>query len=332
MKKKITKQQWYDDTIEDGAAKAPAVAPNAEKHLEGLNRGEIHINDNSEDPTIFIRDNKGNIVKFNPSSGGEISKDIRVNSPKTGHIETGNTLKKGLTYEQIFRTMLYKPEPATFIGKISTANDVEIGSAKGTLTYIANQKDNGALLEGYYMNEDNVKTLLVFSDPDDKGDMTATRVLTGFMEKNETYKANADFEANETDNLPALSLTSTISVNARRKWFAGTANAIPTDSPSVRSLPSSGFMLSTSFKFSVQRGVKRIIFCFPAEYSLTKLVYDGVISGIVIPMGQLKISTINEVSGDNGKLPIAYTCCAIVNDIENLQDATDNYTVNLIKS
>lgn len=55
--------------------------------------------------------------------------------------------------------MLYKPEPATFLGKISTANDVEIGSAKGTLTYIANQKDNGALFEGYYMNDDNVKTL-----------------------------------------------------------------------------------------------------------------------------------------------------------------------------
>ena len=270
------------------------------------------------------------------SSGGSsidngLSKDIRVNAPKTGHIDTGSLLKKGLTYEQIFRTILYKPEPATFLGKISTSNDVEIGSTRGTLTYIANKHDNGLLIEGYYMNNEE-KILLEFSEPDVKGDTNATRSLIGHIEKNETYKAFADFEANGDDNLPALSLTSTITVNARRKWFAGTASAIPTNSITVRSLPTSGFIMATSFRFGVQRGVKRVVFCFPVGYTLTKLVYDGVISGIVVPVGQLKVSTINEVFGANAQLPIAYTCCVIENDIENLQDATDYYTVNLTKS
>ena len=54
-----------------------------------------------------------------------LSKDIHVNAPKTGHVNPGDILRKGMGYEQIFRKMLYAPTPATLIGKLSTANDVE---------------------------------------------------------------------------------------------------------------------------------------------------------------------------------------------------------------
>lgn len=69
------------------------------------------------------------------SSGGisgdvGLSKDIRVNAPKTGYVNPGDVLRKGMGYEQIFRKMLYAPMPATLVGKISTANDVEFGSKK----------------------------------------------------------------------------------------------------------------------------------------------------------------------------------------------------------
>ena len=81
------------------------------------------------------------------SSGGisgdvGLSKDIRVNAPKTGYVNPGDVLRKGMGYEQIFRKMLYAPMPATLVGKISTANDVEFGSKKGVLTYTATRNKN----------------------------------------------------------------------------------------------------------------------------------------------------------------------------------------------
>uniref|UniRef100_UPI0022E8C7CE hypothetical protein n=1 Tax=Bacteroides thetaiotaomicron TaxID=818 RepID=UPI0022E8C7CE len=41
-----------------------------------------------------------------------LSKDIHVNAPKTGHVNPGEILRKGMGYEQIFRKMLYAPTPA----------------------------------------------------------------------------------------------------------------------------------------------------------------------------------------------------------------------------
>ena len=90
---------------------------------------------------------------FNSSSGPVsdtgLTKEIRVNAPQTGHISPGAIFKQGTGYEQIFRKMLYKPVPATLVGKLSTANDVEYGSAKGVLTYTATRNDNGAMIKSY---------------------------------------------------------------------------------------------------------------------------------------------------------------------------------------
>lgn len=64
MKKNISKIQWFGSEIENGKAKAPVISPDSMSHLEGLNEGEFYICNADEDPAIFIRTNKNNVVAF----------------------------------------------------------------------------------------------------------------------------------------------------------------------------------------------------------------------------------------------------------------------------
>ena len=64
MKKNISKIQWFGSDLENGKAKAPVISPDAMSHLEGLNEGEFYICNADEDPAIFIRTNKNNVVAF----------------------------------------------------------------------------------------------------------------------------------------------------------------------------------------------------------------------------------------------------------------------------
>lgn len=64
MKKNISKIQWFDSEIENGKAKAPVISPDSMSHLEGLNQGEFYICNADEDPAIFIRTNRDNVVAF----------------------------------------------------------------------------------------------------------------------------------------------------------------------------------------------------------------------------------------------------------------------------
>lgn len=64
MKKNISKIQWFGSDLENGKAKAPVISPDAMSHLEGLNQGEFYICNADEDPAIFIRTNKNNVVAF----------------------------------------------------------------------------------------------------------------------------------------------------------------------------------------------------------------------------------------------------------------------------
>lgn len=64
MKKNISKIQWFGSEIENGKAKAPVISPDSMSHLEGLNQGEFYICNADEDPAIFIRTNKNNVVAF----------------------------------------------------------------------------------------------------------------------------------------------------------------------------------------------------------------------------------------------------------------------------
>ena len=195
-----------------------------------------------------------------PVSDTGLTKEIRVNAPQTGHISPGAIFKQGTGYEQIFRKMLYKPVPATLVGKLSTANDVEYGSAKGVLTYTATRNDNGAMIKSYY--DDNEENVLEFSSEVNAA-QTAIRRLTGNYTKGETYTATAVFAA--SDDLDEITLNSKISVNVLRKWFAGVCISIPKTSDDVRSLVSNGlYGGSGTFKFSAGQW-KIVVICVPAN-------------------------------------------------------------------
>ena len=240
------------------------------------------------------------------SSGGisgdvGLSKDIRVNAPKTGYVNPGDVLRKGMGYEQIFRKMLYAPMPATLVGKISTANDVEFGSKKGVLTYTATRNDNGAMTKAFYDN--NEENILAFSEEDNNGVQIATRELEGNYTKGETYFAK-------------------ISVNVYRKWFAGLCDSVPQTSDEVRNLKSSGLYIKAgTYKFPVDKW-KKIAVCIPADEvtELTLTAYPGnFIEDTGITTGPITIS----VEGDNKSAAIDYKMWVV--QTSGLNDA-DTFT------
>lgn len=229
---------------------------------------------------------------------GGLSKDIRVNSPVVGHVNTGDILRQGMGYEQIFRKMLYKPVPATLVGRLSTANDVEFGSAKGNITYTATRNDSGAMIKSFY--DDNEENLLVFS-AEVNAEQTAIRKLTGNYTKGETYTATVVYEASEDINETIL--TSKISVNVKRKWFAGVCNTIPTTSAEVRTLSGSGLYSGPgTYKFNVGNW-KKIAVCIPAdtikELTLTSYPGNFMENGVEGPVRIM-------VEGANGSKAIEY--------------------------
>ena len=185
---------------------------------------------------VSVSGNAGGAGIGNGSDTG-ISRDIRVNSPSVGHIITGSVLPSGMRYEQIFRKMLYAPTPATLVGKLSTANDVEFGSAKGTLTYTATRNDNGLMTKAYYDNQE--ENVLEFAG-DDTAIQTAIRQLQGNYTQGETYSATVVYAASEDGDINETILTNKISVNVHRKWFAGICNSVPASSSEVRALGSNG--------------------------------------------------------------------------------------------
>ncbi len=204
------------------------------------------------------------------SADAGLSKDIHVNAPKTGHVNPGEILRKGMGYEQIFRKMLYAPTPATLIGKLSTANDVEFGSTKGFITYTATRNDNGAMIKAFY--DDKEENVLEFTG-DPAGVQTATRQLQGNYTQGETYFATVIYAASEDGSLPKKELTSKISVNVKRKWFAGVCSSIPQSSADIRALGTSGFYTGPgTFKFPASNW-KIVAVCVPSgtlsELSLT---------------------------------------------------------------
>ena len=80
MKKKVTKELWYGSEIDkDGNPVYPPLAPSEERHLEGLNQGEVYIHNNDEDPRIVIVTDKGNIKEI---GGGEKGLDEKYLSKK----------------------------------------------------------------------------------------------------------------------------------------------------------------------------------------------------------------------------------------------------------
>lgn len=265
------------------------------------------------------------------SSDPIIKKKIIVNADKVGHVLKGKIFEDKTLIESILRSILYKSEPATFIGRISISNDVEIGTSRGTITYTINQNDNGNLARSYYidnLSSGNPEVNLSYGSPNANGDRVASRVMSGYMTVTETYLAYANFLANAELELPAITLDNRISVNPRRRWFSGTPATVPETSDSVRAMPSSGLLTSLTFSFNIKRGSKNVMFCIPDTYALSKIVYDGVVSGLVVT-NQFTARAVNSVYGANSQSPVGYKCYYKINDIEDIEEANDKYTINL---
>jgi hypothetical protein len=253
------------------------------------------------------------------SADAGLSKDIHVNAPKTGHVNPGEILRKGMGYEQIFRKMLYAPTPATLIGKLSTANDVEFGSTKGFITYTATRNDNGAMIKAFY--DDKEENVLEFSG-DPAGIQTATRQLQGNYTKGESYTATVIYAASDDGDINETILTSKISVNVHRKWFAGVCNSVPTTSAEVRALSGSGLYKGAgSYKFTIGN-YKTFVICIP----------DGTIKDVSLERYQYNFMDLDSaasprkisVEGANGSTPLEYTM--YVFSTATTSSETDNFT------
>lgn len=271
---------------------------------------------------VPVSGNAGGAGIGNGSDTG-ISRDIRVNSPSVGHIITGSVLPSGMRYEQIFRKMLYAPTPATLVGKLSTANDVEFGSAKGTLTYTATRNDNGLMTKAYYDNQE--ENVLEFTG-DDTAIQTAIRQLQGNYTQGETYSATVVYAASEDGDINETILTNKISVNVHRKWFAGICNSVPASSSEVRALGTNGLYGGPgTFRFSASNW-KIVAVCIPTdsikEISIASSYGNFVENGKVCT-GPVTIS----VEGANGSDAIDYKMWVI--QTQGLNDP-DSFTFKTI--
>lgn len=188
--------------------------------------------------------------------------DVTSNAAKTGHIDKGQKLPKGMTFTQFVKALLFKPVPATLDGRLSTANDVEYGSAKGSITYTATRNGNGAMTKAYYDNDE--KNKLEFS-AENNGVQTAVRNLTGSYTQNETYKATVVYAASDDGTIPETTLNNTISVNVRRKWFAGVVDSVPTTSAQVRALSANGLYTGAGTYYFTISNYRIFVICIPED-------------------------------------------------------------------
>ncbi len=254
--------------------------------------------------TIISSSSGGGSSTIIGGGGGlpKLSKDIRANSPQTGHIIPGDVLSAGMSLEQVFRKMLYKPIPATLSSRLSTANDVEFGSSKGIIAYTAVRNDNGPMTKSYY--DDNEDNALIFSIGLN-GVQIATRQLTGIYTQGESYSASVVYSAGESGDLPETKITDKISVNVRRKWFAGVCNSIPGNSSQVRTLLSNGlYNGSGTYKFSAGQW-RTVAVCIPADSVVDISIassYGNFVENGKVCTGPIQIS----VEGANGSASIPY--------------------------
>lgn len=247
------------------------------------------------------------------SGSAALETDVTSNAAKTGHIDKGQKLPKGMTFTQFVKALLFKPVPATLDGRLSTANDVEYGSAKGSITYTATRNGNGAMTKAYYDNDE--KNKLEFS-AENNGVQTAVRNLTGNYTQNETYKATVVYAESEDKSIPETTLNNTISVNVRRKWFAGVVNSVPTTSAQVRALGSSGFYTGAKkYEFSIGEWTTMVI-CIPSG-SIDTVIKEGTPGNYLESSGVYKGMSQISVQGANNSMAINYNMYLFVVDTKS---------------
>ena len=171
--------------------------------------------------------------------------------------------------------------------------------------------------KAYYDN--NEANILTFSKEVD-GIQTATRQLSGIYTQKETYIATVEYDASADGSLTEIKLNDSISVNVRRKWFAGVCTSVPKTSNDVRALQSSGlYTRPGTYKFPVDKW-KIIAICIP-EGSISSLEFaeypGNLIKDVEMVSGPSKIS----VEGVNGSAATDYNMwivkTAIVNETTN---------------
>lgn len=248
------------------------------------------------------------------STNQATSENIQVTAASVGYYRKGDVILKGTSWEKIIRNMLYKVQGAEIKSKISTPNDVEYGSPKGQITYEAAKNGNGDITEAFYDN--NKENPLVFG-AEMNGIRTAVRQLSGAYVNSETYYASVSFAA--SGDLPAATLTDKISVNVRRKWFAGVVYTIPATSVQVRALGSSGMYTGAgSYKFSVGRW-KTIVVCIP-EGTVNELTLTAYPGNFIEDTGVCNGPTSISVEAANGSQATDYRMWVIQTDGTNDAD------------
>lgn len=253
------------------------------------------------------------------SGNAALETDVISNAAKTGHIDKGLKLPKGMTFTQFVKALLFKPVPATLDGRLSTANDVEYGSTKGSITYTATRNGNGAMTKAYYDNDE--KNKLEFS-AENSGVRTAVRNLTGNYTQNETYKATVVYAESEDKSMPEKTLNNTISVNVHRKWFAGVVDSVPTTSAQVRALGSNGLYRGAgTYKFTIGN-YKTFVICIPSgaiiNVSLERYVYN------FMDLDSAAAPRRIDVEGANGSAAASYMMYVFTSAAVSVE--TDNFT------
>lgn len=232
---------------------------------------------------------------------------------KAGYFKAGDVILEGTTVVDAFIRMLSQKSVGELRSKISTANDVEFGTSKGYITYTASRNGQGPMESAYY--DENPNNKLNFSE-EVGGIQTAVRQLEGTYSQNETYKATVIYTASEDGTLPRQEIKDTISVNVRRKWFAGICSSIPKTSAEVRALGSSGLYKGAgTYKFDVNAW-KMIAICLP-EGTLSELSVPTSPGNIMEDTGIVSGPTTISVEGANGSTAANYKMWIIQTETMN---------------
>lgn len=230
----------------------------------------------------------------------ETTENIQVTAPGVGYYKKGDVILKGTSWEKIIKNMLFKMQGAELTGKLSTSNDVEYGSVKGKITYETAKNGNGDITEAYY---DNDKANSLVFGTEMKGVRTAVRQLTGMYTANESYFAAVSFAKN--GSLPTVTLTNKISVNVRRKWFAGVCAAVPATSAEVRALSGSGLYSGPGkYEFSIGEWTTMVI-CIPSG-SMDSVIKKGTTGNYLQSQGVYKGMRRISVEGANNSMSVNY--------------------------
>ena len=266
------------------------------------------------------------IIYTNGSSGGSsvLTAALEVNSNAVGYVSSGMTFPVGTTLESILRTILYKSSSATLEGVISTGITVEYGTSKGYITYTTKRNSSGAMTSAYY--DGSTANALTFSAEDSNGQQTATRTLSGTYTSSENYTATVVFGA--SGSTEAVTLTDSITVAVKRKWFAGMASSLDSiDSAKVRALSANGFFTGAgTYQFQAPQGWRYLIIAVPQGYTLSKW-YDAnnVVNELTTNAHYSK--TTASVEGANSSASATYDIHTYYTDATN--DAT---TFNFVMS